>query len=69
MVSDLLNWDTLYIAGRLHKPINIFKVNDEVQDAYKINLENALKVALMLSSKEKITEEELYLLIAQISYM
>ena len=26
-VQDLVGWDTLYVAGRLHKPVNILEMD------------------------------------------
>lgn len=68
MISDLLNWETLYIAGRLHKPVEVFRTTDKFNEAFEINLSYALKVALILLG-ENFTEQELYETITWISYM
>ncbi|XP_027201157.2 phosphatidate cytidylyltransferase, mitochondrial [Dermatophagoides pteronyssinus] len=77
-LNDLLDWDTLYLSGRLHKPIltlheNI-KPNDEqdfsvrnLNNAIELNRQSALHAALLLLP-EKFTEKQLYMTIANLSY-
>ncbi|KAB7495708.1 Phosphatidate cytidylyltransferase, mitochondrial [Armadillidium nasatum] len=70
LVSDLLDWDTLYIAGRLHKPVSIVYIdnkNEELKNALKINLYSALRTALLILP-ETFTEQQLYTTIAGLSY-
>lgn len=65
---DLREWDTLYLSGRLHKPVKILRDNPAVRMANQINLLSALRTALLLLP-EKFTERELYATIAGISYL
>ena len=70
LLVDLVEWETLYVAGRLHKPVNIIEQEDtdnELQDGLKMNLTNAMHTALLLLP-EKFTEEQLFLTIAGLSY-
>lgn len=65
---DLREWDTLYLSGRLHKPVKILRDNPAVRMANQINLLSALRTALLLLPA-KFTERELYSTIAGISYL
>lgn len=67
LCSDLLNWNTLYLAGRMHKPIRIIKDDPRVRLAQQVNLTSAIRTAL-LTLPEKFTETELFERIAGISY-
>ncbi|XP_053324589.1 phosphatidate cytidylyltransferase, mitochondrial [Spea bombifrons] len=69
LVEDLLHWKTLYIAGRLHKPVKILmqKENGPLRAALNANLKSALTAAFLMLP-ESFTEEELYLQIAGLSY-
>ncbi|KAM8930758.1 phosphatidate cytidylyltransferase, mitochondrial [Pelodytes ibericus] len=69
LVEDLLHWKTLYIAGRLHKPVKILtqKENGRLRTALNTNLKSALTAAFLMLP-ESFTEEELYLQIAGLSY-
>ena len=66
--DDLLNWTTLYLAGRLHKPVKILECDPKLKSILNRNLMSALKVSLVLLP-ESFTEEELFLTVASISYM
>lgn len=72
LVNDLLDWETLYVAGRLHKPVEILSLAgpkaDLVKKALKINIQSAIHTALLLL-EESFTEKELYITIAGISYI
>ncbi|XP_054161732.1 phosphatidate cytidylyltransferase, mitochondrial-like, partial [Oppia nitens] len=70
LISDCLDWQTLYISGRLHKPVvTLIEPNsNELSVAINKNTENAIHAALLLLS-ERFTEEELYMRIANISYI
>ncbi|KAK7927359.1 Mitochondrial translocator assembly and maintenance protein 41 [Apiospora marii] len=66
--KDLRDWNTLYLAGRLHKPVKILRDDPQVRMANQINLLGAVRTALLMLP-EKFTEHELYATIAGISYL
>ncbi|KAJ9150855.1 hypothetical protein NKR23_g3356 [Pleurostoma richardsiae] len=68
LCKDLTEWDTLYLAGRLHKPVKILRDDARVRLANQMNLLSALRTALLLLPPE-FTEQELYATIAGISYL
>ncbi|KAF7503181.1 hypothetical protein GJ744_004251 [Endocarpon pusillum] len=68
LCRDLSQWDSLYLAGRLHKPVKILRDNPSVRLANQVNLISAVRTALLLLPPE-FTEEQLYSTIAGISYM
>lgn len=68
LCRDLTQWDTLYLAGRLHKPVKILRDHPKVRLANQMNLLSALRVALLLLP-ERFSEFELYTTVAGISYM
>lgn len=65
---DLTQWDTLYLAGRLHKPVKILRDDPKIRLANQLNLLSALRTALLLLPPS-FTEEDLYATIAGISYL
>ncbi|KAK5088706.1 Mitochondrial translocator assembly and maintenance protein 41 [Lithohypha guttulata] len=67
LCRDLSEWDTLYLAGRLQKPVKILRDNPSVRLANQVNLISAVRAALLLLP-ESFTEQELYSTIAGISY-
>ncbi|KAJ5147090.1 Phosphatidate cytidylyltransferase [Penicillium atrosanguineum] len=68
LCTDLTSWNTLYLAGRLQKPVKILRDHPKVRLANQMNLLSALRVALLLLP-ERFSEFELYSTIAGISYM
>ena len=68
LCRDLSEWDTLYLAGRLQKPVKILRDNPSVRVANQINLISAVRTALLLLPPD-FTEQDLYATIAGISYM
>lgn len=68
LCRDLSEWDTLYLAGRLQKPVKILRDNPSVRLANQVNLISAVRTALLLLPSD-FTEEQLYSTIAGISYM
>jgi len=67
LCSDLLNWRTLYLAGRMHKPIRIIKDDARVRLTQQVNLTSAVRTAL-LTLPEEFSERELFERIAGFSY-
>ncbi|OZJ05103.1 hypothetical protein BZG36_01358 [Bifiguratus adelaidae] len=67
LCQDLLDWRTLYLSGRMHKPIKILRDDARVRLANQVNLTSALRVAL-LRQGDSFTEEELWDGIVGISY-
>ncbi|KAK0102079.1 Mitochondrial translocator assembly and maintenance protein 41 [Cadophora gregata] len=68
LCTDLSEWNSLYLAGRLQKPVKILRDDPRVRLANQVNLLSALRTALLLLPPE-FTEQELYGVIANISYM
>lgn len=64
---DLSEWDTMYLAGRLQKPVKILRDDASVRVANQVNLISAVRTALLLLP-ESFTEQELYGTIAGLSY-
>lgn len=69
LISDLTNWDTLYVSGRLHKPVKMVKkpTSSKVISSLHLNLRSALHSSLLLLP-ETFTEIELYAAITSLSY-
>ncbi|EPT05296.1 hypothetical protein FOMPIDRAFT_148453 [Fomitopsis schrenkii] len=67
LCSDLLNWRTLYLAGRMHKPIRIIKDDARVRLTQQVNLTSAVRTAL-LTLPATFTQRELFARIAAFSY-
>ncbi|KAH7915846.1 Mmp37-domain-containing protein [Hygrophoropsis aurantiaca] len=67
LCADLLNWRTLYLAGRMHKPLRIIKDDARVRLTQQVNLTSALRTAL-LSLPATFTQRQLFSSIASISY-
>ncbi|KAG0171011.1 Mitochondrial translocator assembly and maintenance protein 41 [Apophysomyces sp. BC1015] len=67
LCKDLIDWETLYVAGRMHKPVKILRDDARVRLANQVNLTEAVRVAL-LTLPERFNEAELFERIAGISY-
>jgi len=70
LIEDLLGWNTMYVAGRLHKPVNILEIDESrlpLDTGLSLNLSSALHTAF-LKLPPKCSEEELYLTLAGLSY-
>ncbi|CAI6347396.1 unnamed protein product [Macrosiphum euphorbiae] len=64
--QDLQSWYTLYIAGRLHKPVLMLR-DEGLSDLVMHNLRSAVHAAL-LQLPEQFSEIDLYTAIAGLSY-
>ncbi|KAI6124328.1 Mmp37-domain-containing protein [Pisolithus thermaeus] len=67
LCADLLNWRTLYLAGRMHKPLRIIKDDARVRLTQQVNLTSALRTALLMLPSQ-FTPRDLFMHIASISY-
>jgi translocator assembly and maintenance protein 41 len=65
--NDLRHWTSLYIAGRLHKPVATLASNPSVEAAQRINVASALRIALLLLP-QRFTARDLYSTICTLSY-
>lgn len=69
MQRDLLDWDSLYLAGRLHKPVCTLASSTAVMEAQTINLQSALRAALLLfDDEDKFSMRQLLRMLCALSY-
>ena len=68
LARDLSEWNTLYLAGRLQKPVKILRDDPRMRMVNQVNLVSALRTALLMLP-ETFTERQLYERIAGLSYM
>lgn len=69
LLDDLLNWTYLYVAGRLHKPVELLQnpVSEKISAALIENRRSAVHMAL-LRQPETFSPFELFYAIANLSY-
>eukprot|EP01103_Thecamoeba_quadrilineata_P005128 TRINITY_DN1496_c0_g1_i6.p1 TRINITY_DN1496_c0_g1~~TRINITY_DN1496_c0_g1_i6.p1 ORF type:complete len:309 (+),score=73.81 TRINITY_DN1496_c0_g1_i6:216-1142(+) len=67
LCEDLREWKTLYVSGRLHKPVLVLQDDEKISSANIINLRAAVAAALLLLP-HKFSELELWTKIAGLSY-
>uniref|UniRef100_A0A8I4A194 Phosphatidate cytidylyltransferase, mitochondrial n=1 Tax=Callithrix jacchus TaxID=9483 RepID=A0A8I4A194_CALJA len=69
LIEDLLNWNHLYVAGRLQKPVKIVTMNEDItlRSALDRNLKSAVTTAFLMLP-ESFSEEDLFIEIAGLSY-
>lgn len=68
LLDDLTNWESLYLAGRLHKPVKILRDEPRIRFTNQANLISALRTSLLILPEE-FTELDLYTTLAGISYL
>ncbi|TYZ68976.1 hypothetical protein PybrP1_000210 [[Pythium] brassicae (nom. inval.)] len=68
LCADLRDWRTLYLSGRMHKPVHFLSSSEPIRTAATANLRHALHYAL-LCLPEKFSETDLFMRIAGISYL
>ena len=69
LLKDLYTWKNFFMAGRFQKPIMKIRSDEKLDKAIYFNRLSALKVALLLNYNNKITEEDLYKTVCDLSYM
>ncbi|XP_066553925.1 phosphatidate cytidylyltransferase, mitochondrial isoform X1 [Amia ocellicauda] len=69
LIEDLHHWKTLYVAGRLHKPVKILVQDESVRlcAALGSNLKSAVTAAFLMLP-ESCSIEDLFVQIAGLSY-
>lgn len=68
LAKDLTDWNTLYLAGRLQKPVKILRDDPRIRLSNQVNLISALRTALLMLP-EQFTEKQLYERITSLSYL
>ena len=67
LLKDLNEWEHLYLAGRLHKPVMPLVPNEEVEQA-KRRSHRAAACAALLLFPDRFTKRQLYHKICSLSY-
>lgn len=68
LIDDLLHWHTMYLSGRMHKPVLMLTpICDGISAAMTVNSRSALATALLLLPP-RFNEVELFMKICGLSY-
>lgn len=67
LVADLREWTTLYVSGRMHKPVATIVPNYSIDVAQIANLRSALRAALLLLP-QRFTMDHLLASVVGLSY-
>ncbi|XP_028399633.1 phosphatidate cytidylyltransferase, mitochondrial-like [Dendronephthya gigantea] len=68
LIEDLVDWTSLYVSGRLHKPVKFLSVcPTDIQCALNKNLHHAIRTSL-LCLPDRFLDEELFMQITNLSY-
>lgn len=68
LLRDLKTWGHFTLAGRLQKPIEVFKSSSELEEEIIINRGNAVLATLLMDVRDWIPENEFYQEIVSLSY-
>ena len=70
LLRDLSEWNNLYIAGRLQKPVKFVNMNKSmILLLNEYNLKSAFTVALLLNNKKSLLNQSIFESITLISYL
>lgn len=69
LIDDLTNWSSMYLSGRMQKPVAIVRDTPQISLLEQFNLVSALKLAILMIGKSSFDEVELYKTITSVSYM
>ena len=67
LMRDLEEWSTLYVSGRMHKPVMLLDISPELNTASSLNLASSVRTALLLLP-ETFSLREMFRCITDISY-
>ena len=67
--NHLYYWDSFYMPGRFQKYVHIIKNTDGLEEAIKINRENALMISAYLLDKEVTSIKDLFMILCSLSYL
>jgi len=69
LIIWFVDWTTLYLSGRLHKPVHVIHSTHDaaIDAAIRTNLESAMHASLLLLP-DYFTETQLFLTVASLSY-
>lgn len=67
-LKDIIEWNNLYLAGRLQKPVK-FIGDSLISQVNQFNLRNAMIISILMRDTQIVTKEELYETITSLSYL